>query len=72
MDRVRDLFESGLVKDCHIVSLHVPNPHGFGPPVKIVTGNWFDDHILKYLHRTYSKCEMDEVGWDVYLEDLEE
>lgn len=72
MDRVRDLFESGLVKDSHIVSLHIPNPHGFGPPVKIITGKWFEDHILKYLSRTYNKCEMDDDGWDIYLEDLEE
>ena len=69
MDTIMDLLEAGMIRNDHIVSIHFKYDLGSKVIDRTLAGKWYDDWILPHLKRRYHRCAMDDVGWDIWLED---
>ena len=74
--KLRDLLESGLVKDTDKISMTVCTRHHLTLP-KLVSGHWYEDRILDCTEMEITELEYgpgnNEVGiWLFTLEEAEE
>ena len=62
---LKELIESGLIKDEEIVCLHRPM---YGTLQEIRSGNWFQDHILDLMDEKIDTLHYCCGNWDIHLE----
>ena len=67
---LKDLLDSGFVKDDDVISIHMPLIGNLG---KIRKGNWFSDKILDVMDRKIDTLQYTSWGdWDITLQSNEE
>ena len=67
---LKDLLDSGFVKDDDVISINVPL---IGNISQIKKGNWFNDQILDVMDKKIDTFQYSSWGdWDIYLQSDEE
>ena len=66
---LKDLIESGLIKDDEIVCIHKPM---YGTLSEIASGNWYQDQVLNLMDEKIDKLSYCCRSWDIDLQFDEE